>query len=100
MRMMLARAGGGQDPSSQPRAPSTSFRFPTYRLPRLQPYASTVADWLEFVKSKLLSPFFFYLGPVQVWREGWHAPLASGGSRGSFEFWRRGYIEGPGACGA
>jgi len=84
--MMLARAGGGQDPSSQPRAPSTSFRFPTYRLPRLQPYASTVADWLEFVKSKLLSPFFFCLGPFQVWRKGSHATLPSGASRGSFGY--------------
>jgi len=79
-------AGRPSSPSPQPLAPSTSFRFPTYHIPRFQPYASTVADWLEFVKSKMLSPFFLYLGPVQVWREGPHAALASGASRGSFGY--------------
>ena len=90
---MLARAGGGQALVPQSQAPSPQHLFlvphlppPTYHIPRLQPYASTVADWLEFVKSKLLSPFFLYPGPVQVWREGPHAALASGASRGSFGY--------------
>ena len=46
----------------------------------------TVGSRLARIEKCGLSPFFLYLGPVQVWREGWHAPLASGACRGSFGY--------------